>query len=520
MRKNFTDLLQKGNLTPKERCLMMVHNAVAEDLEGKGFLSDADKYALSQGWQPKDNSEVREYNQYNNGWRTALYAEIDAQTTFLNAQNAFFRACIAASYYLHTDYEKVIQSDSGLFDWSNLNCEKRPNAKDALETVLENSGLQRGYIVYRYAFELMDETLQQDLLKLYPDIKTESDYLYNEVALYEILRGKSEASDEAKDKIAELIAKSTYNEYRAALAEQQNKENKDSASEFNPWSFHGYFADIPLLEIAKKCAEYNELGTPEEEDEAVIAGLLLEKITTCAAQRDTDISTLIKRTARRYLDEGLLDEYPPLFFSDKQETVNGGTTSVPHKELFMRWLAASTKAELEIKQMLDDGRLELRTIADEVFGVTREHQTVLGKGLYQLEGEMKFVEDYKKQAEALVPVGFLFELIQQSELVRHYGILLGFKDIFKRLSTVYDIDLAYKMRGYVETLRKNIDFLNDMLHAVKEKFVCEAYLFHDCHYFMDVPQTCFAIDVQAIKPDTQRLEIYHKEFGKTLGIEF
>jgi hypothetical protein len=59
-----------------------------------------------------------------------------------------------------------------------------------------------------------------------------------------------------------------------------------------------------------------------------------------------------------------------------------------------------------------------------------------------------------------------------------------------------------------------------MVHIIKEKYVCEAYTFHDCRYFMDVPQTCFVIDVEAIEPDTERLEIYYKEFQKTLGDAF
>ena len=520
MRKNITNLLQKGNLSPKERSLMVVHNAVAEEQEGTGFLSDADKYALVEGWHPKDNSEVSEYNKYNGGWRTAMYAELDAQTTFLNAQNAFLRACIATSYYLHTDYERVMRSDSRLFDWSNLDCKKRPNAKDALESVLENSGLQRDYMVYRYAFELMDEELQQDLLKLYPDVKTESDYLYNELALYELLGETVIASDEAKDEIADMIAKRAYNEYTAALAEQRQKTGKEGVSDFNPWSFHGYFADIPLLAVAKKCAEYHKLDVPTEEDEGTLARLLLENISILAAENETDIGTLIKQVARRYLDEGLLNEYPPLFLSDRTGTVNGEETNLPHKEVFKRWLAARTRAELETKQMMDDGRLEVRTIADEIFGVKREQQTVLGKSLYRLEGSMGFVEDYKKQAEALVPVGFLFDLIQQGDLIRQYGILLGFEDIFKRLSVVYDIDLTCKMRGYLATIRRDFRLLNDMLRIIKEKYVCEAYTFHDCRYFMDVPQTCFVIDVEAVRPDKQRIELYYAEFQKTFGKEF
>lgn len=413
-----------------------------------------------------------------------------------------------------------MRSNSPLFDWGNVDCKKRPNAKDALEAVLENSGLQRDYMVYRYAFELLDEELKQDLLKLYPDVKTESDYLYSELTLYELLGKDGVASEEAKDKIAEMITKRAYNEYTAALAEQRQKNGRDDVSELNPWSFHGYFADIPLLAVAKECAKYHQLDIPQEKNEDTLAQLLLEKLKTLAAECGTDIGALIKQAARRYLDAGLLDEYPPLFLSDRTGTVNGECTSLPHKEVFKGWLIARTRAELEIKQMMDDGKVKVRTIADEVFGVKREKQTVLGKSLYQLEGSMRFIEDYKRQAEALVPVGFLFELIRQGELLQHYSILLGFEDIFSRLSRVYDIDLTYKMQGYVLTMRRNLSLLNDMLHIIKEKYVSEAYIFHDCRYFMDVPQTCFSIDVEAIKPDTQRLEIYYKELKKALGDEF
>ncbi len=521
MRTNFTSLLQKGNLTPKERSLMVVHDAVAGEHDGKGFLSDADKYALVEGWQPKDNTEVREYNKYNGGWRMIGYAELDAQTTFLQAQNAFYRNCIAAGYYLHTDYERVMKSDSKLFDWSNLNCEKRPNGKDALASVLENSGLQRDYMVYRYAFELMDEELKQDLLKLYPDVETESDYLYNELTLYELSGEGGEMSDEAKEQISELIAKRAYNEYRAALVEKKESTGKDISLELSPWSFTGYFADIPLLEVAKKCVEYNGLVMPDqEESESVVARLLLEQIKAHAELRKTDIGTLIEQAARKWLDEGLLSNYPPLFLSDRKETVNEESTNLSHREVFKRWLEVKTKADQQIKQMIDEGKLAVRTISDELFGVKREHETILGKSLYQLGGEMKFIEDYKKQAEALVPVGFLFELIEQGGLMEQYSLLLGFEDIFKRLSRVYEIDLSYKVQGYLATVRRNIELLNDMLRIIKEKFASEAYLFHDCHYFMDVPQACFVIDPTEIKPENQRLQIYYKELQKTLGNEF
>jgi hypothetical protein len=548
MRKNISNLLQKGNLTPKERSLMVVHNGVAEDREGKGFLSDADKYALVEGWQPKDNHEIKEYNKYNGGWRTVGYSELDAQTTFLQAQIAFLRANIATSYYLHTDRKKVLDRKDRFFDWSNLDGEERPNGRSVLNTVLENSGLSREYMTYRYAFDLMNEGLKQDLLKLYPDVETECDYLKAELKLYELLGDKGEASQEAREKIADLIAKRAYNEYTAALVEKKEGHEKTNGAmsnsfDLNAWSFSGYFADIPLLEVAKKCAEHcgiDYLPSKAEKaelekayrtkyelkdnapvsEESILEKILTDKIEAYAEQRKTTVGELIKQTARKWLDEGLLDDHAPLFLSDKKETVNGEDTTLPHKEVFKQWLETKTKAEQKIQQMIDKGELETRMIADEILGVKREQETILGKSLYEMKGGLRFVDDYKKQAEAFMPVGFLFELIKQGGLAKQYAILLGFQDILMRLSRIYEIDLTYKVQGYIETIKRNIALLNDILRIIKDKYGSEAYMLNDCQYFMDVPQTSFVLDPDRIEPDKERLEIYYKEFEKTLGDEF
>ncbi len=499
MKKNFINLLQKGNLTPKERCQMFVQNAVAVERNGKGFLSDADKYALVEGWHPTDNHEVREYNKYNDAWRMALFAEIDAQMAFMRAENAHLRAEIAVTYYLLADGEL---------------CKKRSD-KDDLNAILENTGLIREYVAYRYAFDVMDEELRQDLIKLYPEIETESDYLASELALYKLLGDKDEASPETKDKIADLISKRTFNKYASAVTDKKLNDF------LKPWSFHGYFADIPLLEVAKQWATYESIDLPNKQNDVVsLEKLLVEKITGCAEERKVSVGELVKRTARRWLDEGLLEEYAPLFMSGRHGTVNGVDTKLSHKDIFKQWLEAKSKAEQKIQQMIDDGELETRTITDNIFGIKREHEAILGKSLYQLKGDQKFLVDYKSQAEAFVPVSTLFCIIRRCGLVEQYVLLLGYRDIFTRLSKIYEVDLTGKINAYLDCTRKDIESLNDSLGFIKDKFGSEAYTLHDCRYFMDVPSTSFIIDVEALQPDTQNLEVYYKEFQKTLGNEF
>ena len=101
--KDLTSLMEKANLTPKERMLLLVHNYVAKDTTGKGILTEADKHAICEGWKPKDNYEAREYNRYNDGWRTEGGMKLDAQTAYLNAQNALLRASRLVDYAMWTD---------------------------------------------------------------------------------------------------------------------------------------------------------------------------------------------------------------------------------------------------------------------------------------------------------------------------------------------------------------------------------------------------------------------------------
>jgi rubrerythrin len=248
--------------------------------------------------------------------------------------------------------------------------------------------------------------------------------------------------------------------------------------------------------------------------------LLVEKITACAEQRKIGVGELIKKATRRWLDEGLLEDHEPLFLSDRHETVNGKDTKLPHKTIFKQWLEAKTKAEQKIQQMIDSGEVETRTITDNIFGVERKHETILGKSLYQLKGDLKFIADYKSQAEAFIPVGTLFNLIKRCGLIEEYALLLGYKDIFTRLSRIYEVTLTDKVDIYLESIRHDIKMLNGSLGFIKDKFGSEAYILYDCRYFMDVPQASFAFDPDRIEPEKKGLKIYYDDFEKTLGDEF
>ena len=100
MKKNITSILQRGNIKPSDRVKLLVADDVSRERDGKALLTEADKHALSEGWTPKDNNEVKEYNLYNEGRRNIAFGELDAQTTYLNATVGFLRASKYISYIL------------------------------------------------------------------------------------------------------------------------------------------------------------------------------------------------------------------------------------------------------------------------------------------------------------------------------------------------------------------------------------------------------------------------------------
>ena len=85
--KNITNLLGRGNLTPREKFLLLIHNDIQRTKTGKDVLTAADKEAL-ENWHAKTNEEAREWNQLNEGWKLSGRMDIEAELHFKDAQVA------------------------------------------------------------------------------------------------------------------------------------------------------------------------------------------------------------------------------------------------------------------------------------------------------------------------------------------------------------------------------------------------------------------------------------------------
>ena len=86
--KDLTKIIQKGNLTPRERALLVIRHDAHLLKTGETLLSEADLVALTTNWRPLTNNEAEQYNKIISLWDLYQKLQIDMQTCYLTTQLA------------------------------------------------------------------------------------------------------------------------------------------------------------------------------------------------------------------------------------------------------------------------------------------------------------------------------------------------------------------------------------------------------------------------------------------------
>ena len=113
-----------------------------------------------------------------------------------------------------------------------------------------------------------------------------------------------------------------------------------------------------LTKHLKDGKEYKDEGEEVADLFNAIKKDLTPKLTAYAKENRREIKDIITETILKWLDEDLLDEYAPLFKSDKKATCNEQDTKLTHKEVFKKWLDVKAKATETIQGLIDKGELK------------------------------------------------------------------------------------------------------------------------------------------------------------------
>jgi hypothetical protein len=481
--KNISDLLRTGNLTPKERILMCIHNEIHERQTGESILTKADLHALSKGWNPKDNFEVQEYNKYYNAWDVVRLLKMDMQTTYLNTIIDIRSMERVLAYFVYGKEPKNIFEGKGFDD-------------EALNEVLRNTGLDYNLLLHRLTFDALPSDVQKDILALDPDASNSQEYFDDEEKLYNILNRKTALTTEEVDTLTDIIIDSIPWEYLTFIT--------DKGLDFMNILFSGYFASIPLIVFAEKLAKKFRIEYKDEED-------LKAKVTKVPNLKH-ELRTLINDEICNGL---FFRDYIPLCNSATYATCNDIDTKLPHHKLMELWMKEKGKQRDFLQGYINSGKLLVEDRHKELFMVSKYYKSITGESLYYLDEDLPFVKDYKKQVEKLLVLGCLVAFIKKRPFLQYYAELLYFNMFLKKASKIFEIDLSYYGESYTNTIKEEMKLINDQITLISEKVEADLYMKNDIGHHVEIYIHDMYIPIENIEPITNNsLELADKKVSE------
>lgn len=492
--KTLAHLLEKGNLTPRERIMIVIKNSYHLMTTGKHLFDESEMGAVSEQWKTTSNAEVNEYNKYLAFWKSYKHLRIDMQTLFLNTQieNANIEKILTLFFY-NKEIEKVEELLK-----ARTSATPNPSAK---EYILENTGIEYRSLIHTYTFMSLPKKVQDDLVLLDEYIKSDYYYLKDEEALAEIIKDKTEIDSDDEKKIVKLIIDSMRWDHEEIF--------KDNPTNFMRSVFSGHFAGMPFEEIGELVAE--EYGIQYEDTTEMYEQLL----------RIPDIKKIIRRVLKQEIKSGLfIDYYIPLCNSDGKTTYNG-ETKMTHKEIMSHWLSAKEKVTKEIDGYIEKGVLTLKKRTLKYSRMPTTYKVIMGTGLYYADESLPFVADYKQQVESLTIYGYLFKEIAESNLYENLQYLYAYRDICKKISHITNVDVVPSVQQYIDDAHDSIHTHNLYIKAITNTIDEKIHLGRKYDFYAQSLLESFEFDTSKVKPaHDQSLEIFEDVAKSELGYEW
>ena len=420
-------MLNRGNLTPRERYLLLIKNDIQRAKTGKDILTPADKEAL-ENWKAQNNTEANEWNKLNDTWKHSGRMEIEAEFIYKDAQVMYMAQLpIILKLLNYPAFHRISKSVEMLENIKKVTINEALEITAKQRAVKLKNGMDFDYAVYQLAFELLSDGDKKKMNELYPDIETDHQYLDQEEIIANLFDGKDTLSQENKERLASLVSERAYNKF---------------AKEYQ--LFH-YFACIPILEVARYFLTSKEIDIKgqastknQESDEQ--SENTCESVTKAmgeySKQHGISMEDMLKEACLCWIDKGLFDEYRPLAISTGTELLKKWIeTRIEAKNILMRHIKSgnlelrerneeeNVQEKLYSKHLYDLELQNIRKVVENVGGEITEKSeldekvafekfadpVITGESLYAWKEDYKFVRNFKERVDEYEPnLGILY----------------------------------------------------------------------------------------------------------------
>ena len=558
---NIKSLLKKTNLTGEERVRLVIANIISQEREGKKLLSEAEHEALTTGWTPANSDEIKEFNLYTAGWKVICNIDLETHNYYLGATLAYER-----TRYLLKDFH--------LYPMIRYITKQLNNIKvvSSIDEVLKEKQKQRDYkfnidTLYRQLetdirdalpYELLDNVSKANLF----NIEIEKDEIYNETD-YELIANLDE-----RIKLSELYKAKDYE----AIAEAVSKQVYNNRAKC--YSMYLSFDIIRVFNIAERYTKDNNIPFKKTQKDKLNLNsdgniindndILLKIILDHASKRKTTPEAIIKETCLKMLKEGLLDDYEII----TDEALSKWAEAKEKANKIIDDLIS--KGELVIDKTGQTGQdgagqvIKGELVIDET-GQDKP-RCLTGESLYNCKAGYRFITDFRKWADDYdtnyEPLGKWEDILitdriidgdsinlslikgmlkvissiektgqdgqevidvkddfkkillkPKEQLETAYKNLIGFLDLYKRISRLYDLDMNWKISGQIDMIKTEITDYNDS--------ITDALLsFYNTEPDLILKDKHLLIDIDKLKYNKAMVEPYYKEFKRIFGEAF
>lgn len=492
--KKLSKLLQKGNLSPRERIMAVIKNDIHKEKNGTTVLSETDLHALSEGWQPKDNYEAKEYNKYWNAWDTFVKLGMDMQMLFYTALLDLAEIEKALILYYFNDNRSKMRL---VFDKQSTD-EQIINMRNY---VLDNTGIEYKTLIHRHTFHKLPKSLQNDMIALHPEAENDSSYFDEEEQLATILKGKKNITEEEIDELTEMIVQGIQWNRRATFEEK--------GLNFMGTIFHAYFAGYPLMNFGKKLADIHDIDYENEDD-------MIQKLG-----KIKNLKNEFTYAVHDAVADGLFfDEYTPLCNSQTYITYSG-KTKLKHNLIISRWLKAKQKTIDEIQEYIDNNTLVVEDRTQILFDIPVIKTIITGGSLCHADESLLFVQEYKEQVEIMMDYGYLFEIRRVRDINEKYGQLLKYKEYADKISKIVEEDATHSAQRYLDEIQKTVDQMNLYIYGLEDQISNALFLKNDFTFYSERFFDDFKLCLDNIKPTSHiSLDIFEERVKKFLNSEW
>ena len=484
-------MLERSELSGKDRILLRIHDDINEMQTGKSILTESDIYNLAEGWKPKDGFEARQYNKYLDVWKPLKFVNTDIQTIFLNAIIDIGSVEKVLLYFVFKDPEEY---DRFLTDEM-----QNQNQGDALKILLENTGFEYEAVLHKMTFDSLPKNIQEDLLSLHSEAEYDQSYLRDEENVCTILKDKDSLSSEEIEKLTNIIMDTISWEFEDEVILNERFLVRKL--------MYSYFAEVPMRIFVEKMAK--DLGINYEDESELLKKL--EKVE--------DIKSNFRKAVKDKVAQGIFfSDYIPLCNSADTATCSGIDTKLPHNELLDIWMAEKSKSKQLLQKHIDSGKLILENRGKKIF-TKEKHTTILtGESMYHSKLDLPFVTEYKKQIKQILVFGHLIHLMHSRSFAKYYQNVLAYHELLKKVSEIIEKDITFMSLKYLKDLDEEIDLLNKHVHIICDKIIDHIYMNSDTRYYMEVYVDDMIVDRKTLKPEKYAgQKLYEREVSRNFG---